>query len=94
MRSFGASGVNEQRIRLRSCRANTPLVHRVNSLLARFELRTHRRLRVAGAPQLAPNLLKPASVVSMKCFLKPVFVAKQFYFLAAPDLLMKDAIVE
>lgn len=93
IRGFSTSGLNEQRIRLRSCR-NTLLVHRVNSLLARFSSE-HITVSVS---LLLYNLLVTYSnlrfVVSVKIFLKSVFVVKQFCFLAAPDLLMKDAIVE
>lgn len=56
-------------------------------------LRTRLRLRVAV--QLAANLLEPAHVVPVIVF-EVTFVMEQLRFPigAAPDLLMKDAIVE
>ena len=84
--------------------------HRVNSLLARFssDRNTHRRVgaaaavAVAAAAQLAPNLTQTSVSSSFFYVVKYVFLFCEVQFCRetvpiswlAPDLLMKDAIVE
>lgn len=84
-------------LRLWSCRANTLTYPPCEFAPGAFQLRKHRRLRVAAAAaaaQLARNLLKRAFVVPVKNLFEVSFVVKHFHFLAALDPLMKDAIVE
>lgn len=78
--AFGTSALTEQRIRLRSCRANTLLVHRVNSLLARFSSSEHITVSVS---HLLSNFSITYSNLRLSCsrrfFCSQFFVAKQLF---------------
>lgn len=106
----GASGVNERRITLRSCRANTHLTYPPCEFApGAFQLRTHHRLPCV-AVNLFINLTRTRvcfyvlSSMMMVMMMRRIMlffevsflflVVKQLCFLAAPDRLMKDAIVE